>query len=297
MSNVQPIASRLAMRLAASRRILCACFSLCFTCRSASSLGGAGARPVADRPACRRSCASPALPAPRQAARAVETMTCRLRRGTGGVPPAGNAEGRGESTRRFTCSSDRRGPRDAVCSPPASSAVARAIHGERPGEAPEPGRVLLPVDKARFELDQGRLQIEFSGRSGWTPFTTQRVPRRPAIRSFWFRSSRRISQHTIDINARNSQIGVAFTGPDIGKFHSGGRISAVFFDNTNLFADRNGFLLTQSYGELFNDQWRFAAGLQLDVFAPGLPTVLPFTARWSRRSVTTSRAKSGWSVS
>ena len=84
------------------------------------------------------------------------------------------------------------------------------------------------------------------------------------------------SQHTMDINARNSQLGVAFTGPDIGEFHSGGRISAVFFDNTNLFADRNGFLLTQSYGELFNDRWRFAAGLQLDVVAPVVPTVLPF---------------------
>ncbi len=84
------------------------------------------------------------------------------------------------------------------------------------------------------------------------------------------------SQHTMDLNARNSQVGVAFTGPDIGEFHSGGRVSAVFFDNTNLFADRNGFLLTQSYGELFNDHWRFAAGLQLDVVAPGVPTVLPF---------------------
>ena len=50
----------------------------------------------------------------------------------------------------------------------------------------------------------------------------------------------------------------------------------MFFDNTVL-ADRNGFLLQQSYGELFNDDWRFAAGLQFDVFAPGLPTVLPFS--------------------
>ena len=50
----------------------------------------------------------------------------------------------------------------------------------------------------------------------------------------------------------------------------------MFFDST-ILADRNGFLLQQSYGELFNDDWRFAAGLQLDVFAPGLPTVLPFS--------------------
>ena len=84
-------------------------------------------------------------------------------------------------------------------------------------------------------------------------------------------------QNNIAINARNSMIGLLFTGPDIGNFHSGGRISAVFFDNTNVFADNNGFMLTQAYGQLFNDKWRFAAGLQLDVFAPNLPTVLPFS--------------------
>ena len=71
----------------------------------------------------------------------------------------------------------------------------------------------------------------------------------------------------------------------------------MFFDNT-ILADRNGFLLQQSYGELFNDEWRFAAGLQLDVFAPGLPTVLPFSGLGGSGSAGNSiRAKSGWSVS
>ena len=92
------------------------------------------------------------------------------------------------------------------------------------------------------------------------------------------------SQNTMDVNARQSQLGVAFTGPMIGPFQSGGRISAVFFDST-ILADRNGFLLQQSYGELFNDHWRFAAGLQLDVFAPGLPTVLPFSGLGGSGSV------------
>ena len=41
------------------------------------------------------------------------------------------------------------------------------------------------------------------------------------------------SQNTIDINARQSLLGVVFTGPKIGNFQSGGRISAVFFDNTS----------------------------------------------------------------
>ncbi len=84
------------------------------------------------------------------------------------------------------------------------------------------------------------------------------------------------TNHTFDINARQSLLGVLFTGPKIGNFQSAGRISAVFFD-PSVVADRNGFLLQQSYGELFNDQWRFAAGLQFDVFAPGLPTMLPFS--------------------
>jgi hypothetical protein len=84
------------------------------------------------------------------------------------------------------------------------------------------------------------------------------------------------SQQTLDINARQSMLGVLFTGPKIGNFQSGGRISAVFFD-PSVVTDQYGFLLQQSYAELFNDHWRFAAGLQFDVFAPGLPTVLPFS--------------------
>ena len=84
------------------------------------------------------------------------------------------------------------------------------------------------------------------------------------------------SQNNTDINARQSLVGANVTGPNIGDFKSGGKIQAVFFDNTVL-DDRNGFLLSQAYGELINDDWRFAAGLQFDVFAPGLPTVLPFS--------------------
>src|SRR5687768_5072520 len=35
------------------------------------------------------------------------------------------------------------------------------------------------------------------------------------------------TNHTFDINARQSLLGVLFTGPKIGNFQSGGRISAV----------------------------------------------------------------------
>ena len=76
------------------------------------------------------------------------------------------------------------------------------------------------------------------------------------------------------------RIGLAFTGPDIGKFHSGGRISAVFFDNTNLFADRNGFLLTQSYGELFNDRLEVRRGSAIGCLRSGLADGSALCRRW-----------------
>jgi len=154
-----------------------------------------------------------------------------------------------------------------------------AIHVERPGEG-EPGRVLLPVaTKQDLSWTKGDFKIEVFGAVRLDVYYDSARTQGPGMPAFLvpkipggFRES------TIALNARNSMIGFLFTGPDIGKFHSGGKISAVFVDNTNVFADRNGFMLTQSYGELFNDQWRFAAGLQLDVFAPNLPMVLPFTA-------------------
>ena len=145
-------------------------------------------------------------------------------------------------------------------------------------------KVSVPGSRRTF-LPQSRIWVgqrdpsksNFSGGPSWTSFTTRRVPWRPVLRFCCFRSFPADSSNpTMDINARQSMLGVLFTGPKIGSFQSGGRISAVFFDPT-VVADSNGFLLQQSYGELFNDQWRFAAGLQFDVFAPGLPTVLPFS--------------------
>jgi hypothetical protein len=50
------------------------------------------------------------------------------------------------------------------------------------------------------------------------------------------------------------------------------------FYNDSVIADQYGFLPLQAYGELRNEDWRFAAGLQFDVFNPGSPTVLPFSA-------------------
>ncbi|KAA5539208.1 hypothetical protein FYK55_25135 [Roseiconus nitratireducens] len=84
-------------------------------------------------------------------------------------------------------------------------------------------------------------------------------------------------ESTVSFQARQSTIGAAFAGPQFGGFQSGGQMIAMFF-NDSVIQDAYGFLPLQAYGELKNDRWRFSAGLQFDVFAPGIPTVLPFSA-------------------
>jgi hypothetical protein len=83
-------------------------------------------------------------------------------------------------------------------------------------------------------------------------------------------------QDTFDIHARQSSLVFALIGPEMGNFKSGG---LLFFNlyNDNVIADRYGILPINAYGELKNETWRFAAGLQTDIFAPLLPTVLPFS--------------------
>ena len=141
------------------------------------------------------------------------------------------------------------------------------------------GAQKAPATKHDLSWAKGDFKIQVFGRAQVdATYNSERI-QGPSMPAFLFpKFAGGFSQQNISIHARNSMIGLLFTGPDIGKFHSGGKISAVFFDNTNVFADNNGFLVTQAYGELFNDQWRFAGGLQLDVFAPNLPTVLPFSA-------------------
>ena len=84
-------------------------------------------------------------------------------------------------------------------------------------------------------------------------------------------------QDTVSVHGRQSTLGAVITGPQIGGFQSGGSLVALFF-NDSVIADQYGILPLQAFGELRNQDWRFAAGLQFDVFAPGIPTVLPFSA-------------------
>jgi hypothetical protein len=83
-------------------------------------------------------------------------------------------------------------------------------------------------------------------------------------------------QNTFDATARQSMLFAYFTGPEICGFQSSGLV-AVDFYNSSLIQDLWGLLPLLAYGQLKNDNWRFAAGLQLDIFNPLNPNVLPFS--------------------
>lgn len=85
-----------------------------------------------------------------------------------------------------------------------------------------------------------------------------------------------LDTNTFDAHARQSYVGALFSGPELGDFQTGAQILA-FFQNDSLSTDDYGLLVYYAYGELKNDDWRFAAGLQQDVFNPVSPTVVYLT--------------------
>lgn len=82
--------------------------------------------------------------------------------------------------------------------------------------------------------------------------------------------------NTFDLHARQSSIGARLSGPEVFGLTPGAEILTLFF-NDNITDDNYGMLVYFGYGELKNDEMRFAAGLQRDIFNPVGPTVLPMS--------------------
>lgn len=82
-----------------------------------------------------------------------------------------------------------------------------------------------------------------------------------------------LNTNTFDLHARQSAFGASFSGPEVLGFTPGGFFLG-FIQNDNLTSDAYGFLPYQGYGELKNDRWRIAAGLQSDVFNPQSATII-----------------------
>ena len=78
-----------------------------------------------------------------------------------------------------------------------------------------------------------------------------------------------------EVHGKSSYLGAVIVGPRMGDLQIGGRIVAFFYGE-NVLADKTGLFFAKGHGELKNDRWRFALGLDSDVVNPLSPTTLNF---------------------
>jgi hypothetical protein len=83
-------------------------------------------------------------------------------------------------------------------------------------------------------------------------------------------------QETFDASARQTTLSALVSGPEICGYQSSAVIVANFY-SSSLVEDLWGLLPYQAYAQLKNDDWRYAVGLQADIFNPLNPTVLPLS--------------------
>jgi len=78
---------------------------------------------------------------------------------------------------------------------------------------------------------------------------------------------------TTKIDSRLSSLLVSIKGAQVGEFKLGGSIYAYLF-NGDLFSGSYGFYPGFAYIDATSEQWRFAVGLQQDVFSPLMPSMV-----------------------
>jgi hypothetical protein len=116
-----------------------------------------------------------------------------------------------------------------------------------------------------------KLFANFSGIATFS--TTRQFPTGPPL--FLFPASVvGANTNTFDLAARQSAFGGSFSGPEFCGLTPGGYFFG-YIQNDNLTTDAYGLLPFQAYGDLKSEHWRFAAGLQSDVFNPVIPTMIP----------------------
>jgi hypothetical protein len=84
------------------------------------------------------------------------------------------------------------------------------------------------------------------------------------------------NQATFDASGRQTLLSAYIVGPEFCGFQSSALIVTSFY-SSSLVEDLWGLLPFQAYAQLKNDYWRFAAGLQLDIFNPLNPNILPIS--------------------
>ncbi|MCY2984149.1 MAG: hypothetical protein NTY15_11020 [Planctomycetota bacterium] len=145
----------------------------------------------------------------------------------------------------------------------------------KPITLPEP-RVAPPSD-GKMELLFGAGTLKASGSlSILTVNGTQRafVPWSPLF--LLPPSPFGLDTSTFEMHARQSNFQLLYDGPQIEGWKTGA-LTKLYMSNSSLTSDTYGILPIVAFGEMRNDDWRFAIGLQPDLFAPRDPGVIPMT--------------------
>jgi hypothetical protein len=115
--------------------------------------------------------------------------------------------------------------------------------------------------------------VIFGALVGETIYSTQRITTPGSylfVNPFLGRDS-----PSIEVQGRGTSLGAMLTGPEIFGFQSGGQL-LVYLYGESPFANLYGAFFAFAYADLKNDDWRFAFGLNQDVYNPLNPTTLNF---------------------
>ena len=81
---------------------------------------------------------------------------------------------------------------------------------------------------------------------------------------------------TFEAHARQSNLQFLYSGPEVAGWQTGA-FGKFYFTSSSLTSDIYGFMPIVTFAEARNETFRFAAGLQPDLFAPRDPIVIPMT--------------------
>ena len=152
---------------------------------------------------------------------------------------------------------------------PGAADTARS-RAEGPPAAPQPTVAAGPEPlRPRFE----GMRVTFGGGLRTTVTTTTARMQPDATPFLVLPSLPGVRDGTTKIDARLSSIFVGVEGAQLGEFRLGGTIFAYLFDG-NVFSGQYGFYPGFAYVDATSRDWRFAAGLQMDVFSPRIPTMV-----------------------
>ena len=164
-----------------------------------------------------------------------------------------------------------------------AAAAAAAATGSSAGETlTAPARSEDPTRKEMLAQPKGPepvttrfdgIKVHLGGALRTTVNTTTARMQPDATPFFVLPKVNGVSEGTTKIDARLSSLLFAIEGAQIGDFKLGGSIYAYLF-NGDLMSGKYGFYPGFAYIDATSDRWRFAAGLQMDVFSPLIPTMV-----------------------